>query len=97
MSNRRKVRLFGLSVALVTDAAGLKQLTGGTGEHVHMVLRCADERRPPRDALVARRTTVRCQDCRALCWYDPESALLPSLAEIVCVQCCMARGNRAKP
>jgi hypothetical protein len=97
MSHARFFELFGSNPGMsFVDEADLLERTGGTGEHIHMVLRVADERRPPSNALVARRITVRCKDCGAVCWYDPDSALLASRAEIVCIQCCAVRGAAKK-
>lgn len=94
MSAEAFFQLFGVTGAAIVDEAGLLERTNGTGEHVHMVLRVTDEIKLPPPYLVARRIKVRCKECRALCWYDPESALLASRAEILCIQCVLARAAR---
>ena len=75
----------------VVDEAGLMEETGGTGAHVHIVIRVADMRAKPYPALAKRRFKVRCVDCREQCWFDPLSTPAPGLGTILCLRCLRVR------
>ena len=95
---REERTVLGIPMTVVDEEAFMAE-TGGTGEHIYLVVRVADAEiiealQPPWPALEARRFKVRCIDCRELCWCDPKSNIAPGLGQIVCMRCLLRRNGR---
>lgn len=77
--------MFGLKVTVGT-ADELRSLVGDSPS-LHVIVRCEDAvGDKPYPALAQRRRRMPCEECPAICWYDPKSIVDPA-AKFVCIQC----------
>jgi hypothetical protein len=95
----RKINFLGVVVEVLTNEE-MGQAPKGT---VYAMMRLDPERdRLSRHvmgaALLKRRLVVRCDDCRARCWFDPEGGWLnlPDGTDRLCMECMLARAKKEK-
>lgn len=95
----RKVNFLGLEVEVVTDEE-MQQAPPGTV----MMLAPVDPVNDPETfryaspGLLKRRLRVRCDQCRTVCWFDPESGWLslPEGTPRLCIPCVIAKAEDEK-
>lgn len=92
----KKIKFLGMTFDVVEESDMVARAAGQQPEDrdMYIVTRVADmDARDGSQALRARRLTVPCEDCDALCWLDPASRAQLAAVQVVvvCVQCSTRR------
>lgn len=92
----RKINFLGVECEVVTE----EEMRTAPPGAVYVMPRVdpANDRVTYRHAspgLLARRMKVRCDQCRALCWFDPEGGWLklPECTDRLCMECMIIRAE----
>lgn len=98
MSEPQTIKVFGQEIPVVANEDQLLELTGGTGEHLHLVPRVDDPGNGTMSpALTARRLRVPCETCGHICWYDPDCMMAPEGLTFICIQCLVLKMKELAP
>jgi hypothetical protein len=95
----RKINFLGIEAEVMSEDE-MAQAPPGT---VYMLVRVdpvsdPETFRHASSELLRRRLRVRCDECRAICWFDPEGGWLslPEGIERLCMQCLIVRAQAEK-
>lgn len=94
----RREKLFGIDIDVLSKEEMLRERTAPE-KPVQVCVRVADD--PDASPISARhardRQQLPCEECDALCWFDPEAGPGRLFVRLLCIQCLTAQARAATP